>query len=349
MMTMNDLARRMNARALQAAPQDPTARRIDWLYRSNEGKADVAEMKQISASAPNWSFPYMALRGKGVGDDEALRAQLQAVFLTPSNDGAWMNLAYAFEKTTRYDAAYRIVDRMIDRDPADAGLYLTAVSFMRQAEREGDTFREAIFRYRVMMKQSRQSGLLNVQGFTQVQAGEFWIAIAHFDVGRIDEAIAIGAKAIGEDDGQRLQWQHKQLKEWRTDPATFARAYAREGHFRGDPGRVLEGFGFLASPTARGDAAPASSTRTSRWATRSWHPSRSPTCTRPSGPSGIRWVASLRRARCWRAASRWEPRSSTCRSRSCGERSRRADRCRVGRTPAAARGRAAGSRSGSSS
>jgi tetratricopeptide (TPR) repeat protein len=253
MMTMNDLARRMNARALQAAPQDPALRRIDWLYRSNEGKADVAEMKQISLSAPNWSFPYMALRGKGVGDDEALRAQFQAVFLTPSNDGAWMNLAYALEKTTRYDAAYRIVDRMIDRDPADAGLYLTAVSFMRQAEREGDTFREAIFRYRMMMKQS-QEGSLNVQGFTQVQAGEFWIAIAHFDVGRIDEAIAIGAKAIGEDDGQRLQWQHKQLKEWRTDPAAFARAYAREGHFRGDPGRVLEGFGY-GEPDCAGDAA----------------------------------------------------------------------------------------------
>ncbi len=253
MMTMNDLARRMNARAISAAPQDPTARRIDWLYRSNEGKADVAEMKQISAAAPNWSFPYMALRGKGVGDDEALRAQLQAVFLTPSNDGAWMNLAYALEKTTRYDAAYGIVDRMIDRDPADAGLYLTAVSFMRQAEREGDTFREAIFRYRMMMKQS-QEGSLNVQGFTQVQAGEFWIAIAHFDVGRIDEAIAMGAKAIGEDDGQRLQWQHRQLKEWRTDPATFARAYAREGHFRGDPGRVLEGFGF-GEPDCAGDAA----------------------------------------------------------------------------------------------
>jgi tetratricopeptide (TPR) repeat protein len=253
MMLMNDLHRRLNARVLQMAPQDPAARRIDWLYRSNEGKADVAEMKQISQSAPNWSFPYMALRGKGVGDDEALRAQQMAVFLAPSNDGAWMNLAYAFEKTTRFDAAYRIADRMIDRDPSDAGLYLAAVPFMRQTEREGDTFREAVFRYRMMMRQSQENSL-NVQGFTQVQAAEFYVAVAHFDVGRLEEAIAIGSKAIGEDDGQRLQWQHKQLHSWKTIPEVMARAYAREGHFRGDPARVLEGFG-RGETDGAGDAA----------------------------------------------------------------------------------------------
>lgn len=195
----------------------------------------------------------MAMRGKGVGDDEAMRNQLMSCFLTPSNDGAWMNLAYAFEKTTRYDAAWRIADRMIDRDPADAGLYLAAVPFMRQTEREGDTFREAVMRHRMMMRQA-QEGSLNVDGFTQVQAGEFYVAIAHFDVGRLEEAIAIGEKAIGEDDGQRLQWQQKQLKTWRTDPSTLALCYAREGHFRGDPARVVEGYG-RGEPDCAGDAA----------------------------------------------------------------------------------------------
>jgi tetratricopeptide (TPR) repeat protein len=253
MMVMNDLHRRLVGRVLQHAPNDLSARRIEWLYRSNDGKADIAEMKQIAQAAPNWSFPYMALRGKGVGDDEAMRSQLTAAFLTPSNDGAWMNLAYAFEKTTRYDAAWRIADRMIARDPADAGLYLAAVPFMRQTEREGDTFREAVARHHAMMQQA-QDGQLNVQGFTQVQAAEFYVAIAHLDVGRLDEAIAIGGKAIGEDDGQRLQWQQKQLKEWRTSPQVVGNSYAREGHFRGDPARVVEGFG-RGEPDCAGDAA----------------------------------------------------------------------------------------------
>jgi tetratricopeptide (TPR) repeat protein len=253
MMIMNDLHHRLVARVMQQAPNDVSARRIDWLYRSNEGKADVAEMKQISLAAPNWSFPYMALRGKGVGDDEAMRNQLMAVLLAPANDGAWMNLAYAFEKTTRYDAAWRIADRMIDRDPADAGLYLAAVPFLRQTEREGDTFREAVMRHRAMMRQA-QEGQLNVQGFTQVQAAEFYVAVAHLDVGRLDEAIAMGEKAIGEDDGQRLQWQQKQLKEWRTSPQVLGISYAREGHFRGDPARVVEGFG-RGKPDCAGDAA----------------------------------------------------------------------------------------------
>jgi tetratricopeptide (TPR) repeat protein len=253
MMTMNELHRRLNARVLQQVPHDPAARRIDWIYRSNEGKADLAEMKQISQTAPNWSFPYMALRGKGVTDDEAMRHQLMAVFLTPGNDGAWMNLAYAFDKTTRHDAAWRIADRMIARDPSDAGLYLSAASFMRQTMRTGDAFREAVGRYGQMMRQS-QEGSLQVQGFTQVQAGEFYVACGHADAGRMEEAIAIGEKAIGEDDGQRLQWQQKELKEWKTSPQATGLGYAREGHFRGDPARVLEGFG-RGKPDCAGDAA----------------------------------------------------------------------------------------------
>jgi tetratricopeptide (TPR) repeat protein len=252
MMLMNDLHRRLNARVLQQVPHSPSARRIDWLYRSNEGKADLAEMKQISQSAPNWSFPYMALRGKGVTDDEAMRNQMMAVFLTPGNDGAWMNLAYAFEKTTRYDAAWRIADRMLGRDPADAGLYLSLMSFMRQTMRTGDAFREALGRYGQMMRQAKE-GSLNVQGFTQVQAGEFYVACAHADMGRLDEAIAIAEKAIGEDDGQRLQWQQKELKEWKT-PQAAALGYAREGYYRGDPARVPEGFG-KGQPDCASDAA----------------------------------------------------------------------------------------------
>src|SRR5262249_8536783 len=127
-----------------------------------------------------------------------------------------------------------------------------AVTFMRQTEREGDTFREAVMRHDRMMRQSQESKL-NVQGFWQVQAGQFLVGVAHFDVGRIDEAIAIGDKAIGPDDGKAFQWQQKQLKSWRSEPSSFALSYAREGHFRGDPARVIEGYG-RGEPDCAGDA-----------------------------------------------------------------------------------------------
>ncbi len=253
MMMMNDLHRRLVVRVLQQAPQDPAARRIEWLYRSNEGKANVAELKQIGQTAPNWSHPYMSLRGKGVSDDEALRNQMTAVFLVPGNDGAWMNLAWQFDNTSRFDAAWRIADRMIGKDPADAGLYLASVAFLRQTQREGDAFREAVGRFAQMMRQA-QEGKLNVQGFTQVQAAEFRVAQQHVEVGRLEEAIALGQKAIGDDDGQRLQYEHKQRKEWRTSPQVLASSYAREGYFRGDPARVLEGFG-RGKPRFAGDVA----------------------------------------------------------------------------------------------
>src|SRR6185436_17072099 len=68
------------------------------------------------------------------------------------------------------------------------------------------------------------------------------VADALLAAGRLDEAIALRASRL---EGREATWpRHAQiLARWRKDPQIVARSYAREGAFRGDPARVLEGFG----------------------------------------------------------------------------------------------------------
>jgi tetratricopeptide (TPR) repeat protein len=64
---------------------------------------------------------------------------------------------------------------------------------------------------------------------------------ALLDVGRLDEAIALRANRL---DGREAQWPHhtRVLTSWRKDPRFVAWSYAREGFFRGDEARAVEGF-----------------------------------------------------------------------------------------------------------
>ena len=40
---------------------------------------------------------------------------------------------------------------------------------------------------------------------------------------------------------EAFAWAHKRISHWKTDAGLLARAYAWEGHHRGDPGRVIAG------------------------------------------------------------------------------------------------------------
>ena len=61
-------------------------------------------------------------------------------------------------------------------------------------------------------------------------------------VGRLDEAIALRANRL---EGREATWpRHTRiLGTWKKDPRFVAWCYGREGYFRGDPARTVEGFG----------------------------------------------------------------------------------------------------------
>jgi tetratricopeptide (TPR) repeat protein len=68
------------------------------------------------------------------------------------------------------------------------------------------------------------------------------IASALLAVGRLDEAIALRANRL---EGREAAWPHhtRILQSWRRDPRFVAWSYAREGYFRGEEARAVEGFG----------------------------------------------------------------------------------------------------------
>ena len=68
------------------------------------------------------------------------------------------------------------------------------------------------------------------------------VSMALMHVGRLDEGIALRHNRI---EGRESAWprQARVLQRWRKDPRFVAWCYAREGHFRGEDGRVVEGFG----------------------------------------------------------------------------------------------------------
>src|SRR5262249_28049369 len=68
------------------------------------------------------------------------------------------------------------------------------------------------------------------------------LAPAHFDVGRLEEAIAIGQRALDLAPSSGYRAERAELESWENDPAVLAAAYARDGHFRREPGRVIDGF-----------------------------------------------------------------------------------------------------------
>ncbi len=73
------------------------------------------------------------------------------------------------------------------------------------------------------------------------------IAFAHLDVGRIAEAIELADDAMSRScpttppTQEAFAWAQKRIAHWKTDAGLLARAYAWEGHHRGDPGRVIVG------------------------------------------------------------------------------------------------------------
>lgn len=70
---------------------------------------------------------------------------------------------------------------------------------------------------------------------------DLWLSDALLAVGRLDEAITLRANRLA---GRETTWPRhvKILSTWQSDARLAAWAYAREGYYRGDPARVVEGF-----------------------------------------------------------------------------------------------------------
>ena len=209
---------------------------------------DYAMLRQVIASAPGWARPYEQLSPDG-GDDpigrltapstlETVAAASMAALCRPAALEALEAAADRMAEGHRVDEGLRLVERGVAQHGEDPRAHLALLHLQEQTDREGAWLEQAL----------RSSSL---HGCPMDPVLPWYPDQIHIDLrasnalletGRLDEAIALRANRL---EGREASWPHhtRILAAWRKDPRFVAWCYAREGYFRGDDARAVEGFG----------------------------------------------------------------------------------------------------------
>ncbi len=174
-----------------------------------------------------------------------VRHQGIAASLMPANPYACHNYSLQLAEVGRREESYRWADRATVAAPQFGAAHLDCVRRLRQVGRPGQAFAEAQYRCREILDR-HGAGKLPPNDWQAPHHAALLIAFAHLDIGRIAEAIELADAAIARlpDDAptqESFAWAQKRIAHWKQDAGLLARAYAWEGHHRGDPGRVIAG------------------------------------------------------------------------------------------------------------
>jgi tetratricopeptide (TPR) repeat protein len=218
------------------------------LFARFEKAKDFGLLRQIIAHAPGWARPYEALHtgeddetnesDKAPSDLEALAAAGIATLCRPGSLHGLETLADLLVEDGRADEAVRLLERGLELHDEDPTAHLALLSAHDETDREG-----------ARLEQAMRSGSLHGCPMSPVLPWypdqihiDLRIASALLAVGRLDEAIALRANRL---EGREAAWPHhtRILQSWRRDPRFVAWSYAREGYFRGEEARAVEGFG----------------------------------------------------------------------------------------------------------
>ncbi len=242
--------RPIDERLLALQPEHLAARRNHLLATLGQPGHSRRDLLAITAAAPMFGKPHLAIHGEDLGErgDEnlALRHQGLAAQLLPSNPRACCNYGAQLKEAGRPEEAARWFDRALAARPGHHTAELDVVRALRECQRPGATFAEAVRRSGALLAAWQGGGVAPGEWHVKYHAGML-IAAALVDVGRLDDAIGIGndtmADFLDPEGGDSFSWAHQRLHEWAHDAELFARAYAWEGFHRGELGRVLTGLG----------------------------------------------------------------------------------------------------------
>ena len=201
------------------------------------------------AAAPNWARPYGELGGRvDVDADPLAPTDLETVagagiaaLCRPAHYDVIDAAAQHLRDDGRVDEAVRFLERAVRLDERDPRPHLSLLALHRRTDRIGAWLAQAL-------RTARRHGCPMDPDLPwypdQIQV-DLAAADALLHAGRLDEAIALRANRL---EGREASWPRhaKILQTWRKDPKLVAWSYAREGHFRGDPARAVEGFGRIA-------------------------------------------------------------------------------------------------------
>ncbi|MBL9012873.1 MAG: tetratricopeptide repeat protein [Myxococcales bacterium] len=235
---------------LLADPEQPQALFEQYLASKGQG-ADFALLRRVIASAPCWARPYAELAvGDDDDDDEEGDAAIKptelesvagagiAALCRPAQLDIIERVADLLNDSRVPDEGVRLLERAVATHPEDSSAHIALVEMVMETDREG-----------ALLAQAHASG--RIHGCPMEPAYPWYpdqiqidllVATSLLRVGRLDEAIALRANRL---EGREATWpRHTRiLQNWRKDPRFVAWCYAREGFFRGDPARAVEGFG----------------------------------------------------------------------------------------------------------
>ncbi len=233
---------------LAVDPDHPQALFSRFERTAPQGR-DFALLRQVIAAAPGWARPYEELVGETDSDDpigaltaptelEAVAAAGMASLCRPAVLDALEVAADRLCEGGRVEEGLRLVERGVALHGEDPRAHLALLDLHERTDREGAWLEQAT-------RSSSAHGCPMDPGLPwypdQIHI-DLRSSNALMNAGRLDEAIALRANRL---EGREASWPFhtKILQTWKRDPRYVAWCYAREGYFRGDEARAVEGFG----------------------------------------------------------------------------------------------------------
>lgn len=242
----------IEAKILEIAPGHVVIRRNGYVRGLTSGSAQPRDILPLVAEAPMYAKPHLSIWGEPFEADRSLesigvRHQGIAASLLPANPFACHNYSLQLAGVGRREESYRWANRATVAGSDFDAAHLDCVRRLRHVGRRAQAFAEAQYRCGEIL-QHATTATLPTSDWQAPHHAALLIAFVHFDIGRIEEAIDLAEHALSrlaDDDAAReaFAWAFKRVADWKTDAGLFARAYAFEGYYRGDPGRALIGLG----------------------------------------------------------------------------------------------------------
>jgi tetratricopeptide (TPR) repeat protein len=234
----------LDANILKVEPDNPKA-----LFRSLSPTPRYADVANVIAQAPQWGKPHLAVAQSDAPPETTVLHLGIAATLMPRNVNAVDAYANALRRGDRSEEAWRLSRRATILVPRYVPAHAVALRALHECERYGEAYHQSEARRRALADLWAPGRMAPpIDG--PMRQLMFTVAECQMAVGRLGDAIQLGGEALANAQLPDLGEKQAALTFWREDPDALCQSWAREAHYRGEPGRVLEGYGKMRIATA---------------------------------------------------------------------------------------------------